>query len=209
MSNKKNRRGTPRNTNASTPPPATPVAAPRRNRPNQNVIIGVVVVALLIGVYVWRNASSGLPAEAQKIADMGQGLHLDTVDDALPVAFNSNPPTSGWHVGNALAPWGIQLQPVDDKISVHNIEHGGIIIHYRASLDAASVQTLDSLARDLQRRNPCVILLPRPDELIDSPVVVTSWNYLMPLAEVDTAKITSFFEARIGRGPEAVCTTAS
>ena len=140
---------------------------------------------------------------------MGQGLHLDSVDDTLPVAYNSNPPTSGWHVGNTLAPWGIQNQPIDDKISVHNIEHGGIIIHYRASLESADVQKLDTLARELQRRNPCVVMVPRPDDRIEAPVVVTAWNYLMPLAEVDTAKITSFFESRIGRGPEQVCTTAS
>lgn len=112
-------------------------------------------------------------------------------------------------MGNTLAPWGIQNQPIDDKISVHNIEHGGIIIHYRASLESADVQKLDTLARELQRRNPCVVMVPRPDDRIEAPVVVTAWNYLMPLAEVDTAKITSFFESRIGRGPEQVCTTAS
>ena len=52
-------------------------------------------------------------------------------------------------------------------------------------------------------------MVPRPDDRIDAPVVVTAWNYLMPLTDVDTAKITSFFESRIGRGPEQVCTTAS
>jgi len=181
----------------------------RKQQPNWPLIGGIVVVVLLLGWYAFRSTSDALPSEAQKIADMGQGLHLDSVADPLPVAYNSNPPTSGWHVGNTLAPWGIQFQPIDDKISVHNIEHGGIIIHYRASLDSADVQKLDTLARELQRRNPCVVMVPRPDDLIDAPVVVTAWNYLMPLADVDTAKITSFFESRIGRGPEQVCTTAS
>jgi hypothetical protein len=215
MSNKKPRRGPQSTSPAPRPTPAAPPStAPKKpirrtRQPNWSLIGGIAVVALLIGWYLFRTTSDTLPAEAQKIADMGQGLHLDSVDDALPVAYNSNPPTSGWHVGNTLAPWGIQNQPIDDKISVHNIEHGGIIIHYRASLESADVQKLDTLARELQRRNPCVVMVPRPDDRIEAPVVVTAWNYLMPLAEVDTAKITSFFESRIGRGPEQVCTTAS
>lgn len=215
MSNKKRNRGpqpaapAPRATPVAPPPTAPKKTISRTRQPNWPLVGGIVVVLLLIGWYAVRTTGDPLPAEAQKIADMGQGLHLNSVDDPLPVAFNSNPPTSGYHVGNTLAPWGIQFQPIDDKISVHNIEHGGIIIHYRASLDSADVQKLDTLARELQRRNPCVVMVPRPDDRIDAPVVVTAWNYLMPLNDVDTAKITSFFESRIGRGPEQVCTTAS
>ena len=64
---------------------------------------------------------------------------------------------------------------------------------------------LEVLARDLQRSNPCLILMPRPDDQMPAPVVATAWNHMLELQSVDSDKITGFFTALVGRGPEAVC----
>lgn len=180
--------------------------ASRRSNKNMPLYAGIVaIIALIAGLIYTRTADRGLPSETQQIPDSGPSLHMGSVDEPLPAPFNSNPPTSGWHVGNQTAPWGIQKTPLDDKITVHNLEHGGIIVHYKASLDANSVATLETLARDLQRTNPCLILIPRADDQMPAPVVATAWNHMLELQSVDSEKITGFFNALVGRGPEAVC----
>jgi hypothetical protein len=180
---------------------------PKRKAPiNVPLYAGVIaVIALVIGLVYTRTTDRGLPSETQKIPDSGPSLHLESVDSPLPAPFTSNPPTSGWHVGNQTAPWGIQKTPIDDKITVHNLEHGGIIVHYKTSLDVNSVSELELLARDLQRSNPCLILMPRADDQMPAPVVLTAWNHMLELQNVDSEKITDFFNALVGRGPEAVC----
>jgi hypothetical protein len=186
----------------------TTTAATKRKSKNANLPLyaGIIaVIALVIGLVYVRTADRGLPSETKKIPDSGPSLHIGSVDDPLPAPFNSNPPTSGWHVGNQTAPWGIQKTQLDDKITVHNLEHGGVIVHYKASLDVNSVAELEVLARDLQRTNPCLILMPRPDDQMPAPVVATAWNHMLELQSVDSDKITGFFNALVGRGPEAVC----
>jgi hypothetical protein len=191
--------------------PTRKVPVPAKKGPNIYMIVGAVaIVALFVGLFVLRSSgSNSILSEAKRFTDLGQGLHLQTIDDELPVPFNSNPPTSGYHVGSMLSPWGIQKEPVSDKVSTHNIEHGGVIIHYKQSLDADSVAKLDTLARDLQRRNQCLLMSPRPDDQIEHPVVVTAWTYMLTLDSVDTTKITHFFEELVGKGPEKFCTPLS
>ena len=197
-----------------TPRPESPsrkVPAPAKKSPNIWIIVGAVaVVVLFVALYVMRSSgSSSILSEAKKFPDLGQGLHLQTIDDPLPVPYNSNPPTSGYHVGNMISPWGIQKDPVSDKVSTHNIEHGGVIIFYKQSLDADSLAKLDTLARDLQRQNQCLLMTPRPDDQIDHPIVVTAWTYMLSLDSVDITKITQFFVALVGKGPEKFCTPLS
>lgn len=201
-----NQPGTPR---PESPPRKVPV--PAKKGPNIYMIVGAVaIVALFVGLFVMRSSgSNSIPSEAKQFTDLGQGLHTQTIDDPLPVPFNSNPPTSGYHVGSMISPWGIQKEPVSDKVSTHNIEHGGVIIHYKQSLDADSLAKLDALARDLQRQNQCLLMTSRPDDQIDHPIVLTAWTYMMPLDSVDTAKITQFFVALVGKGPEKFCTPLS
>ena len=224
MSNKKQRNAKPAgnpkptvNTQSSqliNKPGTTPnrkVPVPAKKGPNIYMIVGAVaIVALFVGLFVLRSSgSSGILSEAKQFTDLGQGLHTQTIDDALPIPYNSNPPTSGYHVGSMISPWGIQKEPVSDKVSTHNIEHGGVIIHYKQSLDADSLAKLDALARDLQRRNQCLLMTSRPDDQIDHPIVVTAWTYMLSLDSVDTTKITQFFEELVGKGPEKFCTPLS
>jgi hypothetical protein len=164
-------------------------------------LVGVVLLAA-IGFALARTAGRNV---GERVPDQGQGLHLANENDPLPVLWNSNPPTSGYHWGDGTAPWGIFTEPIADTLTVHNIEHGGVIIHYRQGLDQASVDQLTDLARDLLQQNPCLVMLPRPADQIDTPIVLTAWNYLLRLESVDEAAIREFFNAHIGRGPEAQC----
>lgn len=200
MTNQKNRKQKP-----SQPKPPQMQAAPAKKSSPVPYIIGAVVLVGIIAWAILRNAAD-LPAGTQKFADQGQSLHLDSLADPVRTPYNSNPPTSGWHVGSMISPWGIQAEAVDDRVSVHNIEHGGIIIHYKQSLEANALTELKALAGELQRQNPCVLMLPRADDQMDAPIVMTAWNYLLPLQTVDKTAITQFFADRVGNGPEKNCT---
>jgi hypothetical protein len=178
----------------------------RAKKNNTPLIIGGVAVALVIVVaaVLSLNRTSGSFA-GQNIPDTGPNLHLITPNDPLPVAWNSNPPTSGYHWGGGVGPWGVQTQPLSDTVTVHNLEHGGVIIHYRDDLDQATVGQLSDLARTLQRQNPCIILQPRAAGNIDSPIILTAWTYMLKLDSFNADAIQGFFRAHVGRGPEAVC----
>ncbi len=167
------------------------------------LIGGGVVLLLIVAAAVFSFTRNNGASIGEKIPDIGPSLHLQTPNDVLPVAYNSDPPTSGYHWGGGIGPWGVQTKPISDTITVHNLEHGGVIIHYSSSLDATTVGQLSDLTRDLQRQNPCIILEPRDG--LANPITVTAWAYMLKLDKYDPATIQAFFKARVGRGPEAVC----
>lgn len=178
----------------------------RQKKRNMRTLIGLVVGGLLVlslaGLLVARLITPAVPGE-ERIANQGAGHITNVTDPHTP--YNSNPPTSGIHIGGGTAPWGVMGQALPDEQTVHNLEHGGVIFHYRQGLDQVTVDQLTTLAHDLQRQNPCILLQPRAADKIAAPIAVTAWNYLLELQRFDGDTLTKFFQTHVGRGPEAVC----
>ena len=180
----------------------------KKTNSNRNLIIGAVVGVVLImvaaGLALSRSGGGNITGQ-QKFPDMvppPANAHIAEVTSPHG-PYNSNPPTSGWHYGGGTAPWGVQTQPVADELSVHNLEHGGIVIHYRQGLDQATVDQLTTLARELQQQSPCIVLVPRPaDKMTESPIAVTAWTWLLRLDSFDAGTIRAFFRAHVDQGPE-------
>ena len=166
------------------------------------LLIGGLVIALIAGLLVVRQSALAVPGE-ERIADQG-AAHISSPTDSH-VPYNSNPATSGAHWGGGTAPWGVQSQPIADEVTTHNLEHGGVIFQYRQGLDQATVDQLTALTGQLQRQNQCILLVPRPADNIDAPIVATAWNYLLKLPSFNAETLTKFFQAHIGRGVEPVC----
>src|SRR5690349_15183570 len=165
---------------------------------NTPLIIGavaaVVVIMIAAGIALSRGGG-GVSLNEQQFPNMVPAPgnpHIVNVTDQHP-PYNSNPPTSGWHTGGNIGPWGVTTQPIPDEITVHNLEHGGVIIHYRQDLDAATVGQLTTLARQLQQQSPCIVLVPRPADKLDKPIAVTAWTWLMKLDSFDANAIGAFF----------------
>ncbi len=164
-------------------------------------VVGVVVLMLAAGLALSR---SGGQQQFPNLVPPPTSPHIPEVTSPHG-PYNSNPPTSGWHYGGGTAPWGVQTQPIADELSIHNLEHGGVIIHYRQGLDQATVDQLTALARELQQQSPCIVLLPRPaDKMTESPIAVTAWTWLLRLDSFDAGTIRAFFRAHIDQGPEHV-----
>ena len=179
-----------------------------RKKSNTPLIVGVVAAVLVVMVAAGfaLSGNGGSVAGQQQFPNQvpaPANPHIVNVTDAHP-AYNSNPPTSGWHTGGNIGPWGVTTQPIPDEITVHNLEHGGIIIHYRQDLDQATVGQLTTLARTLQSQSPCVLLIPRPADKLDKPIAVTAWTWLLKLDSFDANAITAFFRQHVDQGPEKV-----
>jgi Protein of unknown function (DUF3105) len=183
----------------------------KKTNTNRNLIIaavvGVVLIMVAAGLVLSRSSSSANIAGQQQFPNLvpaPASPHIAEVTSPHG-PYNSNPPTSGWHYGGGTAPWGVQTQPIADELSVHNLEHGGVVIHYRQGLDQATVDQLTTLARELQQQSPCIVLVPRPaDKMTESPIAMTAWTWLLRLDSFDAGKIRAFFRAHVDQGPEKV-----
>jgi Protein of unknown function (DUF3105) len=183
----------------------------KKTNTNRNLIIaavvGVVLIMVAAGIALSRSSASANIAGQQQFPNLvppPTSPHIAEVTSPHG-PYNSNPPTSGWHYGGGTAPWGVQTQPIADELSVHNLEHGGVIIHYRQGLDQATVDQLTSLTRELQQQSPCIVLLPRPaDKMTESPIAVTAWTWLLRQDSFDAGTIRAFFRAHVDQGPEHV-----
>ena len=177
---------------------------------NRNLVIaavvGVVVIMVAGGIVLSRSGSTNIPGQQQfpNLVPPPTNPHIAEVTSPHG-QYNSNPPTSGWHYGGGTGPWGVQTQPVPDELTVHNLEHGGVIIHYRQGLDQATVDQLTQLTRELQQQSPCIILVPRPaDKMTESPIAVAAWTWLLRQDAFNADTIRAFFRAHVDKAPEQV-----
>jgi hypothetical protein len=111
-------------------------------------------------------------------------------------SYNTVPPTSGQHynqLGVAPAPWGIKDSTLQNEITTHNLEHGGIVIGYN-NLTPAETDQLKSIVRALMNGTYRKIIL-EPYPLTDAKVALTSWGWLLKLPNVDQIQIVQFTRA--------------
>jgi hypothetical protein len=121
-----------------------------------------------------------------------------------PVYRVSLPPTSGLHYP-IWADWGIYARPVPFRFQVHNLEHGGIIVHLGSRLTAAQ----RAAVRRVWQAAPAYMLV-TPETFAQFPahgVVVTSWQRWMSCRRWSPkvpAAIAAYRDAYRGTGPEQV-----
>ena len=129
----------------------------------------------------------------EKIAS--QGREHVTPDQEHP-PYNSTPATSGWHYEQPLAPvvWGVHDEFVADEFILHNLEHGGIGIHFDCpdgcdDLVAQLAEIVDrSRAEDLK-----VMMSPYPD--MPTRIALTAWTFMDVFEEFDNDRIAAFIES--------------
>lgn len=151
-----------------------------------------VVVVAVVGLIAW---SASRPQSGERIAGLGQ-THISP-GQPHP-AYNSNPPTSGWHTPQ-VASWGASRAEIPDEVLLHNLEHGGIWLSYKNPSDTVLVEKLEALA---SRYGSKVIVTPRSKN--DSPIAIAAWERLLKLDTYDENRIVEFINAFRNRGPERV-----
>jgi hypothetical protein len=163
---------------------------------------GTGAIALLAAVFILSLFAGGLrgggssgnvgpPPDGPGLRIEAQGREHIPQSMTHP-AYNSVPATSGWHYGDASAPakWGVYEDPLPDEVLVHNLEHGGIGIHYNCP-DGCD-ELIDQL-EGIANRAVKVILAPYPD--MDTTIALTAWTFLDAFEEFDKDRVEDFVRA--------------
>ncbi len=165
------------------------------------ILISLVSLVFLIsGVWLFNKSNQKLteklnkPEMGQEIPDLG-GIHV--ARGKTHPAYNSNPPTSGWHWGDGVAGSGIKNKIVPDELILHSMEHGAVVVWYKEGLPKDDI---DKIKKAFQSASGKKIMLARKNLTV--PVALTSWNYLLKLKTINSAKIIEFIETNSDRAPE-------
>jgi hypothetical protein len=226
---------------AKTPaPPRRPVQAPKlRTTPrdpqrNRTILLAVAGSAVLLAAVVLGflllggggggdSAATGVGAKFRELGGTFQtypalpnlrykGQRIRHVPAMPPgYKYNSNPPSSGIHT-DATVIWGIYDEPIATLSSVHNLEHGGIVIRYGPDVPPAEVEKL----REFYIDDPNGMLVAPMPGLGDD-IALTAWTYdqgrrtdrsyegegrLAKVKRFDEDAFTAFKDEFRGHGPE-------
>lgn len=162
-------------------------------------IVGAVAAVVLfgaLGVFIAnRETAAGGPGEYFP----PQSRDHIAVGAPHP-AYNSDPPTGGWHYDTPWDP-GFYEQPVADEYLVHNLEHGHVVISYDCS-KLTDCEGAKAQIRQLMQRYNNWKLVAVPRSNADSAIALTAWGWLEKLDGYDETKMTAFINAWRDRGPE-------
>jgi hypothetical protein len=167
----------------------------RANRSNVPLLVGGLLIAASSTPGTTSGGVSSADGSIRTFESQGQ-QHIQP-GETHP-AYNSNPPTSGWHYPSP-AEWGIYRDILPDELVVHNLEHGGIWISYRDSTDTVVIQQLETIANSYPSH---IIVTYRP--VNDTAIAVAAWGHLLVLDTVDEPQIRNFIDLYRMRGPENV-----
>jgi len=169
---------------------------------DHKVIGGIALLTLFIMAGgIWLSDKKGAqnserlsrPMMGEKMPDLG-AAHV--ARGKSHPSYNSNPPTSGWHWADVAGP-GVKDEPVPDELVLHSMEHGAAVVWYREGLEQNEV---DKIKEAFNNSSGKKIMLSRKD--LDTPIALTSWNYLLKLDIIDEGKIKEFIETNNDRAPE-------
>lgn len=160
-------------------------------------------LALFIGLLYYGSRPSDLPG-VETFSEVSRA-HVPL--NAVPQKpYNSNPPSSGEHY-QYPANWDIYDYEVNDKIFIHNLEHGGIWISYRSDIPSSAVDQLKKFISD--QGGSKLVMAPRSAN--DSEIAIASWTKVMKISLSDGAisredmdRIINFYKEFKNRGPEFV-----
>ncbi len=179
----------------------------QRKQSAKTFIIWASVVIVLAGA-VWgiisvsKYKKSNLPGTFYpEIGSEHIGLN-----DSLPKAYNSNPPSSGAHYDKS-ANWGIYDYEVNEKIFLHNLEHGGVWIAYRPGISQGAIDDLKGIIGEYSGDK--FVMAPRSAN--DADIAVVSWGRVSKfmlagehLTDGQKDEIRNFYRSLRDRGPEYV-----
>lgn len=202
--------------------------ARKHQKTGKQALIALLVLGFgAAAVYLARELLTPLPGRA--IPSQGQ-QHIEIGQPHGP--YNSNPPTSGPHY-TQQASWGVHKATIPDEYIVHNLEHGGIVVHYHCDTvpfvqhkelvitDATSSATqsatqatpsaqaseecreLEAQLTQVINQYPAKVIL-MPNPKIETRIALTAWTRLDTFDEIDPARVKKFIDAWINRGPEDV-----
>lgn len=161
-------------------------------------VIAIAVLALLgwpIYSYFKKAAiTSSKPALGQYFQSQSRD-HVNV--GAEHPAYNSNPPTGGWHYEQPVQT-GVYDKEFPDEQLIHNLEHSQVWIAYKPDLPTDQIEKLVNIAKSYGSK---IVITPRKAN--DSPIALVAWEYVLKMDIVDESQVRGFIDAYRGiAGPE-------
>jgi len=161
------------------------------------VVVGAVV-AVLVGREITQRRSidrivdaTAKQAEAagcssiERPGNAGR-KHIERGEAAR--GYTSEPPTSGPHF-TTTAGEGVSEAPVEQQLLIHNLEHGGVVVHHKGLPEAE----LTSLTEQIKDHDGKVLLVPN-DELESPGVAYAAWQRLQTCDGYDGDVLSTFLK---------------
>lgn len=161
------------------------------------VVVAVVVVIVLATVLGGGSDASAIAAAGcvqQTFPSQGR-KHVEELPEGFE--YNSFPATSGQHHPQP-ALWNVYTEPIDQIHTVHNLEHGGIVVQYGDEVPNATVAEIRQWYENGDRSGILVAPLP---ELGDQ-VALTAWTVLATCPGFDEKAYDAFVDLHRYKGPE-------
>lgn len=167
------------------------------------IVVGVVLLSILLVVGFSLLGEKKDTVEQDRLSKPLVGEKIEEMKSphvklgGSHEQYNSNPPTSGPHIGGSVAGAGIKDKPVADEIVVHSLEHGAVVLWYREDIGEDNLARLKKVFNEARGKK---IMVPRDN--MDTIIALTSWGYLLKLESVDEDRIKEFIETNNDRAPE-------
>ena len=181
-------------------------------------LISVLLLMVVVGCST-VDRSSRLSIDVRDEPDVsviGNHYRLDPDDGRGHIFANAPysgtysvvPATSGPHWAGPTTPagvpaparWGRYDTVLPDEVLIHNLEHGGIGLHYDCV--GGCHEIVNALA-DIIPSNPSqYIMSPYPG--LPSKIAITAWRHHLYLDEVDLGEIIRFIKENQDQAPESI-----
>lgn len=133
-------------------------------------------------------AATGVSCGAVENPPLQAGSHL-LGDQEPPVAYSSQPPTSGWHSSGHV---DVDVRTADDPLTepeqVSVLEAGGVVVSHGDLPD----DDIAALAAHVEDRYPGQVAVTPYDQLDDGEVAFTAWGTLRRCDGVDLDALDRF-----------------
>jgi hypothetical protein len=124
--------------------------------------------------------------------------HYTSLTPTDPMKYNSSPPTSGRHYSVPII-WGYYTEQVNTLQSVHNLEHGGVLIQWGNRVPQSQVDEIHSFWQD---DSNAILAFPNPD--LGNKIALTAWTHLAEGTKWNEAVAKKFRDAFRYKGPERI-----
>jgi len=153
------------------------------------ILAGVIIVAF------WYFVSQEEIPNNEVTAPIMNQEHTTNTDG---VEYNSNPPTSGPHFPDWHKDWKFYETALPTGGLLHNMEHGGVVVWYKSSVDDATKEQLKEFTEDNFK------MIASVNEDIPAQMALSAWGVYELFDVFDEVKFKRFYKKHLNRAPENV-----
>jgi hypothetical protein len=170
-------------------------------------IAGAVIIIVAAGVAWWAAAGRAKVAAGPQQPLLGQRIPdegYEHVAVGSQLHYRANPPSSGPHYPFP-APAGVYPNGLQTGFWVHNLEHGYIVVLYRAPASQEQTATFDRMMAEFPKSkfgNVKLVIVPYSD--MTHPYAVLAWDWRLEMDTFKEGTVLQFYKEHVDHGREDI-----